>query len=111
MTMAAGVAALQTNDYYMENCRTIVSVREWTKEKMETLGFTVTDSKANFLFAAHPKYSGEKLYLKLKERGILVRHFSREDIKEYNRITIGTKEQMEAFIKETTNLLQEENVL
>jgi histidinol-phosphate aminotransferase len=111
MTMAAGVAALEINDYYMENCRTIVEVRGWTKEKLESLGFTVTDSKANFLFAAHPKYSGEKLYLKLKERGILVRHFSREDIKEYNRITIGTKEQMEAFVRETTDLLQEENGL
>jgi histidinol-phosphate aminotransferase len=108
MTMAAGVAALETNEYYMENCRTIVENREWTKKQLEELGFTVTDSKANFLFAAHSRISGEDLYLQLKERGILVRHFSREDIQQYNRITIGTKQQMETLIQTIKTLLQEE---
>jgi histidinol-phosphate aminotransferase len=108
MTMAAGVAALETNAYYMENCRTIVENREWTKKQLEELDFTVTDSKANFLFAAHSRISGEDLYVKLKERGILVRHFSREDIQQYNRITIGTKQQMETLIQTIKTLLQEE---
>ncbi|MBR6549329.1 MAG: histidinol-phosphate transaminase [Clostridia bacterium] len=109
MTMAAGTAALQDNEYYMNNCRTIVEVREWTKEQLARLGFVMTDSKANFIFAKHPKVSGETLYQQLKERGILVRHFSRSDIADYNRITVGTKEQMEALLLQTKAILQEVN--
>ena len=107
MTMAAGTAALIDNEYYMNNCRTIVEVREWTKAKLAQMGFETTDSKANFIFARHPKADGETLYVKLKERGILVRHFSREDIKDYNRITVGTKEQMTAFLDAVRAILQE----
>ena len=107
MTMAAGTAALIENEYYMNNCRTIVEVREWTKEQLKELGFTMTDSKANFIFAKHPGLSGESLYQQLKERGILVRHFSRQDIADYNRITVGTKEQMEALLLQIKAILQE----
>ena len=107
MTMAAGTAALIENEYYRNNCRTIVEAREWTKAKLKELGFVMTDSKANFIFAKHPKVSGETLYQQLKERGILVRHFSRQDIADYNRITVGTKEQMEALLLQIKAILQE----
>jgi histidinol-phosphate aminotransferase len=99
MTMAAGTAALRENDYYMENCRKIIETREYTKKELEKLGFFVTDSKANFLFAKNDAIDGETLYLELKKRGVLVRHFSTEKIKDYNRITIGTPEQMTALIQ------------
>ncbi len=107
MTMAAGTAALKENEYYMNNCRTIVEVREWTKAQLKDLGFVMTDSKANFIFAKHPNVGGASLYQQLKERGILVRHFSREDIADYNRITVGTKEQMETLLLQIKAILQE----
>ncbi|MBR5818030.1 MAG: histidinol-phosphate transaminase [Clostridia bacterium] len=107
MTMAAGVAAIKDNDYYMDNCKRIIESREWTAKRLLELGFTVTESSANFLFAKSDRISGEKLYLELKKRGILVRHFSGERIKEYNRITIGTREEMEAFIGEVETILKE----
>ena len=107
MTMAAGHAAILDNDYYMANCRTICENREWTKQKLISLGFSLTDSKANFLFAKSDKISGEALYKALKARGILVRHFSKERIKEYNRITVGTREQMEALVAAVENILKE----
>ena len=66
----------------------------------------MTDSRANFLFARHLDISGEVLYRKLKERGILVRHFSAERIKDYNRISVGTDEQMETLVRETEKILQ-----
>lgn len=107
MTMMAGCAALDDNDYYMQNCKTVTENRAYTKEKLEALGFSVLDSKANFLFAKSPDISGEELYLSLKSRGILIRHFSKERIKDYNRITIGTRAEMEAFLSATENILKE----
>ena len=65
----------------------------------------VTDSKANFLFAAAPNYSGRDLYLDLKARGILVRHFETPRLKDYNRITIGSQAQMEALLAAVKELL------
>lgn len=108
MTDAAGAAALVDNDYYMDNCKTICSNREWTVTELKKLGFEVLPSKANFVFAKSDKIDGEKLYLELKNRGILVRHFTKDAICQYNRITIGTIEQMQKLI-ETITLILEEN--
>lgn len=107
MTMAAGFAAISDNDYYMDNCRQICKNREWCAEKLSELGFELTDSRANFIFAKSDKISGEELYLQLKKRGVLIRHFSKERIKDYNRITVGTREQMEIFVSETEKILEE----
>ena len=107
MTMAAGHAAILDNDYYMDKCRIICKNREWTSERLASLGFTLTDSKTNFLFAKSDKIAGEELYKRLKSRGILVRHFSKERIKDYNRITVGTREQMEALVEAIENILKE----
>ena len=74
------------------------------------LGFSVTDSKANFLFAKHPLVSGQTLYEKLKAKGVLIRHFSRADIKDWNRITVGNWQQMETLLSHITAILKEEGV-
>ena len=71
------------------------------------MGFTVTDSVANFVFAKHPDISGEELYLKLKERGVLIRHFTKERIKDYNRITVGTIEQVNILLDKIEEILEE----
>lgn len=108
MTDAAGTAALVDNDYYMDNCKIIIENREWTVKELKKLGFDTLESKANFVFAKSNKIDGEKLYLELKNRGILVRHFTKESICQYNRITIGNIEQMQKLI-ETITLILEEN--
>ena len=108
MTMFAALGMLEDEDYTRKNCETIIKNREYTAEKLKEMGFVLTDSKTNFLFAKHPDVSGEKIYLKLKERGILVRHFTKSEISEYNRITVGTKEQMDALLKEISGILEEE---
>lgn len=98
LTAVAGIAALEDNGYYMDNCKIIQQNREWTTAELEKLGFTVLPSTANFIFAKSDRIGGEELYLTLKERGILIRHFTKERICDYNRITIGTAEQMKLFI-------------
>lgn len=107
MTEAAGVAALAEDGYYMENCRTVMKNREWTAERLRELGFTVIDSQANFLFAESQRIGGEELYRKLKARGVLVRHFNKERIRNFNRITVGTAEQMEFFVEVVKQILEE----
>ena len=69
--------------------------------------FTVVPSKANFVFAKSDRISGLKLYESLKKKGVLIRHFESEKIKEYNRITIGTRKEMEIFIKKVAEILEE----
>lgn len=108
LTQLMGVKALEEQEYYENNCRTIAENREFTVKELEKIGFTVIPSKANFIFAKHNKISGEKIYLKLKDKGVLVRHFTSERIKEYNRITIGTKEQMQVLIDKLIEIIGEE---
>ena len=98
LTNLAGIAALKDNSYYVENCKKIIEAREYTKVELQKLGFELTDSKSNFIFTKNSNIDGEMLYKKLKEKGILVRHFSRDRIKDYVRITVGTKEQMDALL-------------
>lgn len=107
MTMVAGYQAILDNDYYMENCKTIIENREWATERLISLGFECTSSMANFIFAKSGIISGEELYLKLKARGILIRHFSKDRISEYNRITVGTRDEMEKLINEIENIIKE----
>lgn len=105
MTMAAGVAALEDEEYTGNNCRIIAENREYTMAELNSLGFECLPSKANFIFAKNPAYNGKKLYEDLKEMGILIRHFEKDRIREYNRITIGTKQQMQALIAALEELL------
>ena len=108
LTAALGLGILNDEEYTQNNCKTIINNREFTSERLNELGFKLTESSANFIFATHPEISGEKLYLKLKEKGILVRHFPNDRIKDYVRITIGTKEQMLILIENIKEILEEE---
>lgn len=106
VTSAAGIGALEDRDYFEKNCAEIMKVREWLKEELKKLGFSFPDSMGNFVFVSHPSFSGAELNRLLKEKGVLVRHFSEPLIADYNRITIGTREQMETLltaIKEVIN--------
>ena len=107
MTMAAGVGVLLDDDYTKENCQTIAENREYLKRELTSLGFTVTDSKANFVFAKSDKVGGADFYTALREKGVLVRHFTQERISEYNRITVGTREQMDTLLGATRSILEE----
>lgn len=107
MTMAAGIGALQDTAYFEECREKIKKTREKTKEALRAIGFTVTDSSTNFLFAKTDRIGGKELYLALKERGILIRHFDTPRLCDYNRITVGTDEQMETFLAVVREILGE----
>ena len=107
LTQVAGLWALKENDYYVQNAKLIMENREWTVTELKKLGFDVLPSKANFIFAKCDKIEGEKLYLALKEKGVLVRYFNKPRINQYNRITIGSANQMQTFIQKVKEILGE----
>ena len=107
LTNAAGIAAIENNDYFKANCEKIIETRAKVTKELENLKFKVLPSKANFIFAKSDKIGGKELYEALKENGVLVRHFENERIKEYNRITIGSAEEMEIFITKVKEILGE----
>ena len=98
LTLLLGSATVDAEPYYQEKCREIMETRAWAAKQLEKLGFFVLPSDTNFLFARTGKMDGGQLYETLKSKGILVRHFSNPRISQYNRITIGTKKQMETLI-------------
>lgn len=99
MTMAAGLGTMADEEYTIKNCRTIIENRAYTAKELEKLGFSLTPSSANFLFAKHENVSGAEIYAVLKKSGVLVRHFDKSRISEYNRITIGTHEQTDRLLE------------
>lgn len=107
LTQIAGVAAINDNSYYMDNCKKIIETRDYTVKELEALGFRVLPSKANFVFAESDKISGKELYERLKEKGVLIRHFEKERISNFNRITIGSPKEMEFFITKVREILGE----
>jgi len=98
LTMMLGCRTVDAEPYYREVSQKIQAAREWSVDALKNLGFQVLPSKANFIFARNPVISGADLYAGLRQRGILVRHFTKERIKDFVRITIGTQEQMERLV-------------
>ncbi len=109
LTLLAGQAAMEDEAYFDKTRHAVIEAREWTKTALEKRGFTVTDSKTNFLFAKSDKIDGGKLYEMLKDRGILVRHFTSVRICQYNRITIGTMEDMRTLVDKIDEILETED--
>jgi len=107
LTQCMGQAALNAEDHFIKKRQEIIKTREYTKRRLGELGFIMTDSSANFLFGTHPDIKGLDLYLKLKDMGILVRHWEKSRISNHVRITIGTKEQMEALLTAVESILEE----
>ena len=98
VALAAAEAAVRDREYFEETRAKIIAAREKTAAALREIGFTVTDSKTNFIFAKYPGRSGNELFAALRQRGILVRHFSAPRIDDWLRITIGTDEEMETLV-------------
>lgn len=107
LTMLAGIEAMRDKEYFTACVGSIRAQREESAKALQTLGFTVLPSATNFLFASPPGMDGQTYYLKLKERGVLVRYLSQPTLRNYVRITIGSAEQMQRLLTETQAILSE----
>ena len=107
MTAACGAAAIADDAYYIRNAQTIVENRAYTAAALTERGFTVLPSAANFLFVRPGFCSGGDLYRGLKARGVLIRHWDKPRIEDWCRITIGTKDQMDALLAAIDDMQKE----
>lgn len=110
LTLAAGRAAIEDTAYFDSTRQKIIDTRAWTAARLTELGFELTDSRANFLFARTARIEGGALYRALKAKGILVRHFDAPRISDYLRITIGTPQQMAALVETIQQIFTEQGV-
>lgn len=106
LSIIAGKEAMLDTGYFEKCVSEIIKNREYTVSELSKRGFSAPDSKTNFIFAKHETMSGDEYYKKLREKNILVRHFTNERIKDFVRITIGSKEQMDALINATDEILK-----
>ncbi|GEN23168.1 histidinol-phosphate aminotransferase 1 [Halomonas cupida] len=105
LASAIGIAALEDSDYFDATREAVMATRERARLRLTELGFKVLPSQTNFLLATHPEQDVAQLFVDLRERGILVRHFNTEALRDYLRITIGTDDEMDSLIEVLTELL------
>ncbi len=104
--LAGGVAAIADQAYFEATCAKVIASRTGLVAELETLGFEVLPSTANFVFARHPDWGGAELTAKLRERSIIVRHFKNpQRIAPFMRITVGTDEQCAALVAALREIL------
>ncbi|WP_296132413.1 histidinol-phosphate transaminase [Pseudomonas sp. Ga0074129] len=98
MAIAGAAAAFEDKAYFEQTCQRVIDSRDAVVAGLETLGFEVLPSAANFVFARHPGKDAATLAAGLREQGVIVRHFKQQRIAQFLRITIGTPEQNQALL-------------
>lgn len=105
IAIAGAAAAFDDVDYFQQTTRQIISNRKHMVDALASLGFDILPSAANFVFARHPQWPGEKLMQALRERAVLVRHFRGTRTDDYLRITVGSEQQNQALLEALSAIL------
>jgi histidinol-phosphate aminotransferase len=95
---AGAIASLQDEAWFQQSRLRVIEGRERLRRGLVRLGFDVLPSSANFVFARHPAHQGERLAAALRQRAVIVRHFSAARIADHLRITVGTDEQIDRLL-------------
>lgn len=98
IAIVGAAAAFEDRAYFEQTCKAVITSRERLVDQLESKGFEVLPSAANFIFARHPKHDAAQLAAKVREQGVIVRHFKQERIAQFLRISIGTPEQNQALV-------------
>lgn len=107
LTMAAAIATIENDAYYVNNSKKIQENREYTSAELAKLGFETLPSKANFIFTRCKAIDGGTIYRKLKSKGVLVRHWDKPVIADWCRVTIGSRAQMDVLLEKVREILKE----
>lgn len=107
LTQLCGAEAVKDDAYFRETTAKIITTRERAKLRFRELGFTFTDSKSNFIFAAHSSMSASEIFSELKKRNIYVRYWNKPIICNYLRISVGTDEEMDRLFEALEEIINE----
>ncbi len=107
LAVVAGAAAFEDTEYFAETRGRIIKTRERITNELKMMGFDVIPSSSNFIFVSPVKIAASELFSALRERGILVRYFAKPRIDNRLRISIGTDNEMDAFLKAVGEILAE----
>lgn len=110
LSIAAGIASIKDDAYFKETIKKVIETRTRVTNELKELGFTVFDSKTNFLFITHKKYDSKEIFEYLKTKKVFIRYFNLPRIDKYLRVTVGTNEEMDAFLSELKNFIKEKSI-
>ncbi|MHA6163848.1 histidinol-phosphate transaminase [Pseudomonas sichuanensis] len=96
--IVGAAVAFEDRAYFDEACRKVIDSREVLVSALQARGFEVLPSAANFIFARHPEQDAAGIAARLREQGVIVRHFKQERIAQFLRITVGTPEMNQALL-------------
>jgi len=105
LAQAGATAAIEDEDYFEQTRQRVISTRTILTRDLESIGFEVLPSQANFVFARHPLKEGAFLAQALRQRNIIVRHFPKPRISDFLRITIGTDAQCNQLVEALQDIL------
>lgn len=100
VSIEVGRASVLDDEYFKQTCSMVIATRERVTEEMRRLGFKVLDSSTNFIFATKDDLSMRDMFEYLKTKKVYIRYFSIPRIENYVRISIGTDDEMDIFLKE-----------
>ncbi|VVM53544.1 Histidinol-phosphate aminotransferase [Pseudomonas fluorescens] len=98
MAIVGAAVAFEDREYFNETCRQVIDSREALIAQLQAKGFEVLPSAANFIFARHPQHDAAELAARLREQGVIVRHFKQARVAQFLRITIGTPQMNQALV-------------
>jgi histidinol-phosphate aminotransferase len=98
MAIVGAAAAFNDKAYFQQTCKAVIDSREHLVAELQQRGFEVLPSAANFIFTRHPQQDAAGIAAKVREKGVIVRHFKQERIAQFLRISIGTPEQNQALL-------------
>lgn len=98
LALAGAVAAMEDEAYFQEKRAAFIQSRDWLTAQLNDPGFEILPSAANFVFVRHPQHDGAELAQRLRQDGIIVRHFKLPRIEQFLRITVGTDEQCQVLV-------------
>lgn len=94
-----GIESIKDDEYFRQTIEKIVKTRDRFVNDIKPLGFTCLPSSANFVFATHAKDSAADIFAAARKNNIIVRYFNQPRIDNYLRISVGTDEEMDAFVE------------
>lgn len=105
IAIRTGIASINDKEYFEQTVNKVIATRERVSKALKEFNFKVLESSTNFLFATHPEHDATEIFEYLKTRKIFIRYFNKPRIEQYLRITIGTDEEMDAFLSAIENFL------